>query len=128
MRILIADDNRDITDSLALLLSARGHIVETAYNGFEACDQATHFLPEAALLDIRMPGRHGYEVAGHLRGIGSILEGGIIGMTGEGGPDARRRAVEAGFDHLVIKPTSIDVIAELLARAGGKPSVNNLGP
>jgi CheY-like chemotaxis protein len=116
MRILIADDNRDITDSFGILLEALGHEVATAYDGIEACDVATAFLPEAALLDIRMPLRHGYEVAMFLGTLGSLRDGCLIGMTGEGGPDAALRAREAGFSHLVYKPAEIGTIVALLDR------------
>lgn len=114
MRILIADDNRDITDSFSLLLSDAGHEVEVAYDGVEACNKAAQFLPEAALLDIRMPGRHGYDVAEYVRSLGSVLPGCMIGMTGEGGIDAKTRASGAGFDHLVIKPTPFETILDML--------------
>ncbi|MGA2549424.1 MAG: response regulator [Burkholderiaceae bacterium] len=114
MRILVADDNRDITDSFSILFSVLGHQVETAYDGVAACEKALTFRPEAALLDIRMPGKHGYDVAIFLRSLGSILPGRLIGMTGEGGPEAKLRALASGFSHLIIKPASFDTVLELL--------------
>jgi len=114
MKILIADDNRDITDSLALLLGVLGHEVEVAYDGIEACTKAETFLPEAAIVDIRMPGRHGYDVAKSLRALGSIRQGCMIGMTGEGGTDAKSRALESGFHHLVIKPAPLQTLLAIL--------------
>lgn len=116
MKILVADDNKDITDSFSILLEAFGHEVATAYDGVQACDVAAAFLPEAALLDIRMPLRHGYEVATFLRSLGSLRDGCLIGMTGEGGQDAALRARDAGFNHLVYKPAAIGTIVALLSK------------
>ncbi|MGA2549437.1 MAG: response regulator [Burkholderiaceae bacterium] len=120
MRILVADDNRDITDSFSILFEVLGHEVQTAYNGLEACQKAVTFRPEAALLDIRMPGKHGYDVALFLRSLDSVLPGRLIGMTGEGGPEAKARALASGFSHLVIKPASFETILELLNAPDGK--------
>jgi len=66
-RVLLADDNRDAADSLALLLSIEGHEVRVAYGGAAALSLAQSFRPEVALLDIGMPDVDGYQVARALR-------------------------------------------------------------
>jgi CheY-like chemotaxis protein len=67
LRVLIADDNRDSAESLGMLLEISGHEVFIVHDGLEALAMAADKRPDAALLDIGMPGMDGYEVAGRLR-------------------------------------------------------------
>ena len=66
-RVLVADDNADALDSLALLLSMQGHEVHTARCGAEALAAAHRLHPDVAVLDIGMPELNGYEVASQIR-------------------------------------------------------------
>src|SRR4029077_19643021 len=66
-RVLIADDNRDAAESLAMLLRMDGHEVTVAYDGPQALALLAQAQPEVALLDIGMPGLNGYEVAQRIR-------------------------------------------------------------
>jgi len=61
--ILIADDNVDAAQSLALLCRFWGHFVRVANDGLEAIAIGERFKPAIAILDINMPGLNGYEVA-----------------------------------------------------------------
>src|SRR5688572_27221725 len=67
MRVLVADDNRDAADTLLLLLEVWGHEVRVAYDGLSALTISRYFKPDAALLDIHMPGMNGGAVARNLR-------------------------------------------------------------
>lgn len=113
-RVLIADDNRDAAESLALLLELAGHEVRVAHLGRAAISLARAFRPDTALLDIGMPDLSGYEVAQELRrepwGTGVQL----IAVTGWGQDEDRRRALEAGFDHHLTKPVDPDRLAGLI--------------
>jgi len=66
-RILIADDNRDSADTLALMLEMVGHDVRVCYDGVNALTQAELFRPEVMLLDIGMPVLNGLAVASRVR-------------------------------------------------------------
>ncbi|MEJ0039712.1 MAG: ATP-binding protein [Gammaproteobacteria bacterium] len=66
-RILVVDDNRDIAESLGLLLQLEGHAVRIAYDGQQALSVADDFKPEVVLLDIGMPNMNGHETASELR-------------------------------------------------------------
>jgi PAS domain S-box-containing protein len=115
VRVLVADDNRDATDSLCRLLSLYGYEVRAAYDGDTAIEVCDSFRPHTAVLDIGMPLRSGYEVARELRarrGAGVRL----IALTGWGGDDDVRRAREAGFDHHLTKPIDPAVLSELISR------------
>ena len=114
-RILIADDNRDAADSLAMMLRINGHDVRTAYDGQQAVDMAEAFRPALALLDIGMPRLNGYEAARGIRdktfGRGMVL----VALTGWGQPEDKQRSKVAGFDHHLVKPVDPSTLDRLLA-------------
>jgi PAS domain S-box-containing protein len=99
-KIVVADDNRDAADSLALMLRLKGHEVRNARDGEEAVEAAEAFRPDVVLLDIGMPRLNGYEVARRIReqlwGKDMVL----VALTGWGQDEDRRRSEEAGFDTL----------------------------
>src|SRR5919204_6318378 len=104
LRVLVADDCRDFTDSLAVLLSLWGHEVRVAYDGLEALEQAREFVPDVALLDLAMPGLDGYAVADRLRrmpGLEGVL---LAAVTGYGREPDRLRAAGGGFAFYLVKP------------------------
>ena len=118
-RILVVDDNRDATESLALLLQLDGHETRVAYNGMEALEVAQSFDPEIVLLDIGLPGLNGYEVARRLRqrpGGDRLL---LVALTGWGQDDDRERTRTAGFDEHLVKPVDPACLVRVLGRAGG---------
>jgi PAS domain S-box-containing protein len=114
-RILVADDNRDSADSLAMLLTLMGNDVRTANDGAEAVDMAYTFRPEVILLDIGMPKLNGYEACRRLREQpgGETLV--IIALTGWGQDEDKRRSMAAGFDHHMVKPVDTGALEKLLA-------------
>jgi two-component system CheB/CheR fusion protein len=114
-RVLVVDDNVDMADSLALLLSLRGYEVDTAYDGQAALKKAASFHPEVVLLDIGLPGLDGYEVATRLRRRRRTAKSLLVALTGYGGEDDQLRARQAGFDHHLTKPVNPAVIYRLLA-------------
>jgi signal transduction histidine kinase/ActR/RegA family two-component response regulator len=121
-RVLIADDNCDAADSLALLLELSGHEVRVAHLGHSALSLAQTFHPEVALLDIGMPDLSGYEVARALRREPWASDLQLIALTGWGQDEDRRRTREAGFDHHLTKPIDSDQLERLIA--GGPASTS----
>lgn len=115
-RILVIDDNVDAADSLSILLRLLGHEVETAYAGPSGLAIAESFRPEVVFLDIGMPGMSGYEVARRLRaGPAAVHLRLLVAVSGFGQVADRQKAVEAGFDHHLLKPADPDVVARMLA-------------
>jgi CheY-like chemotaxis protein len=121
-RILVADDNEDAAESLAMLLELSGHEVRIANDGAQALRLAEEFRPDAAFLDIGMPKMNGYLVAQHLRKTpwGGRMR--LIALTGWGQEDNKRQAEESGFDHHVTKPVDPDQLEALIADL---PSIAN---
>jgi CheY-like chemotaxis protein len=111
--ILIIEDNADARDALRLLLELDGHVVDAAGEGAEGVQIAQAKDPDIALVDIGLPGLDGYEVARRLRASGSRRPV-LVALTGYGQPEDRRRAVEAGFDALLVKPVDPSMLASLL--------------
>ena len=115
-RILIAEDNRDAADMLAMLLNLAGHEVRVAHGGRAAVAIAQTFRPEIAILDIGMPDLNGYEVARELRrqswGAGIYL----VAVSGWGGESDRQRAMQAGFDRHLTKPVDPGSLEAVLAK------------
>ena len=66
-RVFIVDDNIDMVNGLAKLLTLMGHDVQTAHNGTQALEAVPSFRPEVVLLDIGLPGMDGYTLVQQLR-------------------------------------------------------------
>ena len=114
-RVLVADDNADAAESLAMMLEIMGNEVRTANDGVEAVETAAAFRPDLILLDIGMPRLNGYDACRRIREQpwgGGIV---IIALTGWGQDEDRRLSQEAGFDRHLVKPVEPAVLEQLLA-------------
>jgi CheY-like chemotaxis protein len=111
-RILVVDDNRDAADSLAMLLEHLAAEVRVANDGSAALDAIRTFQPSVILLDIDMPKMNGYEVARRARSESSGRGAVIVALTGWGQEEDRRRSVDAGIDHHLVKPVDLDVLRD----------------
>jgi signal transduction histidine kinase/CheY-like chemotaxis protein len=115
-RVLVADDNVDAGESLAMLLRLDGHEVEVATNGPEALALFDRMKPEIAILDIGMPGLSGYEVAQRIRAQKISPRVTLIAVTGWGQDADKERAAESGFDHHFTKPIEPDLLSSLVGK------------
>ena len=114
LRILLADDNIDVGNSLADTLRLLGADVWLEDNGPGALDAFAVYAPDVVILDIGMPRVTGYDVARALRAKGVTLP--LIALTGWGQDADRERALAAGFDHHLVKPVAIPLLVDLLQR------------
>jgi CheY-like chemotaxis protein len=114
-RILLADDNRDAAESLAIILRLEGHEVELAHDGAAALQSYAAMRPDVALLDIGMPKANGYEVARQIRAGPGGDQCMLIAITGWAQDSDKARSRAAGFDHHLTKPVEPDTLIELLA-------------
>jgi PAS domain S-box-containing protein len=126
-RILVADDNRDAADSLALFLELAGHEVRVAHDGRAALSLAHTFRPDAVLLDIGMPQLDGYAVAKALRKESWGERIYLMALTGWGQEGDRQRAIDAGFDRHLTKPIDPDALQMLLAEGQGRRVIAGTG-
>ena len=115
MKVLIADDNQDAADTLALLLGLDGHEILTAHDGLRALELAREALPELALLDIGMPGLNGFELAAAIRREPWSQGMRLVAVTGWGQEQDRRRALESVFDDHLTKPVDPEALSRLVS-------------
>lgn len=114
-RVLIVDDNKDLADSLTLLLRRQGHTVQTVYDGESVWDTLATFEPEIVFLDIGLPGMDGFQVAQQLRSSSYGKEMRLVALTGYDQKEDIRRVIGAGFDQYLIKPVKVKDLQESLA-------------
>lgn len=116
-RVLIADDNRDLADSVAVLLELSGFEVAVVYDGEAALAEATRSVPDTVILDIAMPVLDGIAVAARLRqAYGMRIR--LLALTAQDDDITRARVADVGFDDLLLKPASIYQIVNTLGNAG----------
>jgi signal transduction histidine kinase len=127
-KILVADDNADALEALALQLRLAGHDVRTARDGREAVSVGGDFEPQVVLLDLGMPRMNGYEAAAEIRRQPWGERALLIALTGWGQQQDRQRTSETGFDAHLVKPvTQVDLfqaIGAKLARAVDIDAIN----
>jgi len=121
-RILVADDNEDSVESLAMLLSIDGNEVRTALDGRAAVDAMSGFDPELVVLDLGMPKLNGYDAAREIRKRSPNKDIVLIALTGWGQEDVKRRCEEAGFNGHLVKPADYAALKRLIADLPHAPS------
>ena len=111
MRILVAEDERDMNRLITRTLEKEGYGVDSCHDGDEALTYLESADYDAAILDIMMPRRNGYEVLKRLRSLGK--ETPVLFLTARDSIADRVAGLDLGADDYLIKPFDFD---ELLAR------------
>jgi PAS domain S-box-containing protein len=115
-RFMVVDDNKDVADTLAILLKLLGATVRTANDGVSALALFEAFEPQAVLLDIGMPGMDGYAVARGIRASAAGRYTLLFAVTGFGQDADKARALAAGFDDHLTKPLDPDAFRHIADR------------
>ncbi len=119
MKILIADDDRDLLGVIAFALTQAGYLVEQATDGGQALKLFESAAPELVLLDINMPVANGFQVCEKIRAHSRVP---VMMLTVRGEEEDLVRALELGADDYLTKPfsprTLVARIKALLRRAG----------
>ncbi len=111
--VLIADDNKDITDILSVYVEKEGYTPLIAKDGIETERKFEEFSPIAILLDVMMPLKDGYEVCRSIRKKSSVP---IILITARGEDYNKIMGLDIGADDYIVKPFSpSEVMARLRA-------------
>ncbi len=105
-RILVVDDEVDLTDLLAYNFGAGGYEVLTAHDGMTAVALAQRWLPEAIVLDLNLPGLDGFAVCELLRGLPSTRAIPILMLTAFASERSRQIGLEIGASDYLTKPFS----------------------
>ena len=111
MKILLAEDEKALSDAEVAVLRHFGYEVDAGYDGLSAWQMAEREAYDCIVLDIMMPKMDGIEVLAKLRGSGSTVP--IIMLTAKGETEDKVSGLEMGADDYIVKPFEVK---ELLAR------------
>jgi DNA-binding response OmpR family regulator len=115
LRILVADDDRDTANMLAMILRDEGHEVQVTLRGDDALEICRLFRPDVLIADINMPGTSGYAIARELRARHGALGPLLIAMSGVWTQTTDRLVgKEVGFDHYLVKPCDAKEVIRLI--------------
>ena len=114
MKILLVDDDADVREVLAELLTLEGHSVTSAADGPEGVLRALQTEPEVAFIDLTLPGIDGVEVARRIR---AVMGSSVLLVALSGHADASPR----GFDARLTKPSGANEILAVLGRLRSQP-------
>ena len=114
-RVLVVDDEPDITGLVSYHLVRAGYRVSTAGNGAEALGAATNELPDLIVLDLMLPGMSGHEVLRELRSRPETADVGVIFLTAGKEDSDRIEGMTNGADDYMVKPFAPQ---ELVLRVG----------
>lgn len=114
-RVLVIDDEPDITALVAYHLAKAGYRVSTAATGTEALKAAQAERPDLVVLDLMLPGLSGYDVLEELRRKAETRDVGVIVLTAKREEPDRVRGLALGADDYLVKPFSPQ---ELVLRVG----------
>ena len=114
-RVLIIEDDRDLSEALCALLETLGHDVQVAYSGGEGCEVARSFTPDVIICDLSLPGIGGHETARILRGDPVTAQARLIALSGDREALEQRRTIPDDFDSRLLKPVDGFALERLLA-------------
>jgi two-component system alkaline phosphatase synthesis response regulator PhoP len=110
--ILVAEDERDIREFLAMALQVSGFHVVEARNGEEAIALAASHTPDLILLDIRMPKVTGFQACEALKSDPNTKDIPIIFLSAYANQDEIQRGLALGADEYLTKPIGPDVLTQ----------------
>ena len=117
-KILVVDDDPNLTRSITFVMRKEGYDVDTASNGEEAMAKVRAVKPHMMLLDVMMPKMNGYEVCQEVKSSTDLNDIFIIMLTAKGQEVDKEKGMEMGADAFITKPFSpkavVDKVKELL--------------
>ena len=121
VNILLVDDEKEFTATLAERMALRGLRVRCAYSGEEALKEIAAEKPDVVIMDVMMPGLKGLDILRHLKATNPEIQ--VILLTGQAGTRDGMEGMKLGaFDYL-LKPLELDALLAKIAEAaaiGGK--------
>lgn len=101
-KILLTDDDVELTAVLGEWLEGEGYIVESVHTGEEALSRLSHYEYDAVVMDVGLPDMEGFKVVSTYRGRGGTLP--VIMLTGRGQITDKTQGFDAGADDYLTKP------------------------
>jgi DNA-binding response OmpR family regulator len=118
-RVLIAEDEPHIVESLTFLLRRAGYDVASVLDGEAALAHLRTQPPHLMILDLMLPGRNGFEVLKAVKADPALRAVPVLVLTAKGQPQDRRLAEEIGVEAFMTKPFSNREIVEAVRRLAG---------
>jgi CheY-like chemotaxis protein len=123
VKILVAEDERDIRELIALTLQFAGFEVVTATNGVEVVELAPAENPDLILMDVRMPRMTGYQACEALKQMPGLEDTPVVFLSAKGQDSEIQEGLGAGAVEYILKPFAPDELAaqvrRILAETGG---------
>ncbi|GAA6618522.1 two-component system response regulator RppA [Scytonema sp. NUACC26] len=123
MRILVVDDEIELTDPLTRLLTREGYSVDTVYDGTRGSQLVQEGNYDLLILDWMLPGKTGLEICQELRSEGKTTP--VLFLTAKDTLDDRVQGLDVGADDYLVKPFELrELLARvraLLRRSGSQP-------
>ncbi len=116
-RILVVDDHPDAAQALAMVVRLLGHECVAVTTGGAAIALARTQDFDVAIIDIGLPDLSGHEVARELRRLPAGRGMYLAAVSGFGQPEDRTHALQAGFNHHVLKPLDVAVVRRIVTLA-----------
>ncbi|MFZ5916733.1 MAG: response regulator transcription factor [Chloroflexota bacterium] len=127
VKILVAEDEKDIRELVSITMKLAGYQVFTASDGAEALDMVTQIMPDLILMDVRMPKMTGYEACVAIKKIPQVQDIPVVFLSAKGQETEIQQGLAAGAVAYVLKPfapTELTAqIKALLAEFGKKESL-----
>jgi two-component system phosphate regulon response regulator PhoB len=105
-KILVVDDEADVTDLVSYHLKSKGYVVQTANNPNQSLSLARSFLPDLVILDVMMPDLNGMQICRLLRADPQLKNVPVIFLTAKAEEADRIQGLETGADDYICKPFS----------------------
>jgi CheY-like chemotaxis protein len=115
-KILLVEDNNDVRELLALFIKRLGYQVFETATGVEAIDLASTVRPDLILMDLRLPEMNGAEATVSLKANPLTRDIPLLIITASGASADRRRVLDAGAAEILLKPTDITTLSNVLRR------------
>lgn len=113
-RVLVIDDEPEITEIVEAFLSEAGYTVAAENAPVNAARKAAEFQPDVILLDIMMPGMDGYDVCQQIKAQANMGHVPVIFLTGKDRADDMGRSFKVGGDMFIKKPFSCERLLEIV--------------
>jgi two-component system OmpR family response regulator len=113
-KILVIDDESEITQIVEAFLDNAGYEVATENSSIMGIERAKEFKPDLVLLDIMMPNMDGYEICEELKKTSATTSTPVIFLTGKDSRDDGGKSFQVGGDMFVKKPFSCERLLEII--------------
>jgi DNA-binding NtrC family response regulator len=114
-RVLVVDDEPDMAEWLAVVVSGAGYDTRVAIRGAEAAETFSTWLPDAALVDLMLPDTDGADLVRRFKALQPRTE--VLVVSGQGSIPRAVEAIKAGASYFLEKPIDADSVLAMLARA-----------